>query len=76
MIDVLGIGWCFTAWAMLGAFCAPLLLLERANGMKWRLRRLETTIQEGVITPGSPTVQSSLDKAKQGTCIEKGESSN
>ncbi|KAK2599452.1 hypothetical protein N8I77_011206 [Diaporthe amygdali] len=39
MIDRLGIGWTFTFFALCGALCGPLMLLQMKRGQCWRRRR-------------------------------------
>ena len=36
VIDGVGVGWCFTIYAVIGAFSVPLFLLLRRYGEKWR----------------------------------------
>lgn len=36
MIDGVGVGWCFTILAAIGAVCIPLLILLRSRGLAWR----------------------------------------
>jgi len=71
MINVLGIGWCFTVWAILGVLCVPLLLIERANGMKWRIHRLSTVTEEEVTIPDCTISESVVNTVTQDTCIEE-----
>ncbi|KAI9848523.1 MAG: hypothetical protein M1837_007192 [Sclerophora amabilis] len=35
-IDGVGVGWCFTIYAVIGALAVPLLLVPRQYGWKWR----------------------------------------
>ena len=36
LIDAIGVGWCFTVYAITGAFCIPIFALLRSRGMQWR----------------------------------------
>ena len=36
VIDGVGVGWCFTLYAVIGAFSVPLFLVLRRSGEKWR----------------------------------------
>ena len=48
MIDRLGVGWCFTVFAGIGAVTIPLLLMERHYGLAWRRKRdLKLGAKEG-----------------------------
>ncbi|CAF9907940.1 MAG: hypothetical protein HETSPECPRED_007942 [Heterodermia speciosa] len=41
MIDSVGVGWCFTIFAAIGALCVPSLLLLRSRGLAWRLGKVD-----------------------------------
>lgn len=36
LIDAIGVGWCFTIYAIIGALCIPIFVLLRSHGMQWR----------------------------------------
>ena len=36
LIDAIGVGWCFTVYAIIGALCIPVFVLLRSHGMQWR----------------------------------------
>ena len=36
LIDGIGVGWCFTVYALIGALCIPCAALLRSRGMQWR----------------------------------------
>ena len=36
LIDFIGVGWCFTIYAIIGALCIPIFVLLRSHGMQWR----------------------------------------
>ena len=36
LIDAVGVGWCFTIYASIGALCIPMFVLLRSHGMQWR----------------------------------------
>ena len=36
LIDAVGVGWCFTIYASIGALCIPIFVLLRSHGMQWR----------------------------------------
>lgn len=36
LIDAIGVGWCFTLYAILGALCIPIFAVLRSHGMQWR----------------------------------------
>lgn len=36
LIDAIGVGWCFTIYAIIGALCIPIFVLLRTHGMLWR----------------------------------------
>lgn len=36
LIDTVGVGWCFTVFAVAGALCIPLFILLKYYGMQWR----------------------------------------
>lgn len=36
LIDAIGVGWCFTIYAIIGALCIPIFALLRSHGMQWR----------------------------------------
>ncbi|KAF1955024.1 hypothetical protein CC80DRAFT_392181, partial [Byssothecium circinans] len=36
MIRAMGVGWCFTTFALLGALCGPLLCVLKEKGEFWR----------------------------------------
>ena len=36
LIDAIGVGWCFTIYAIIGALCIPIFVLLRTHGMQWR----------------------------------------
>ena len=36
LIDAIGVGWCFTLYAIIGALCIPIFVLLRSHGMQWR----------------------------------------
>lgn len=36
LIDAVGVGWCFTIYAIIGALCMPIFVLLRSHGMQWR----------------------------------------
>ena len=40
MIDNVGVGWCFTVFAAIGALCIPSLWLLRSRGLAWRLKEV------------------------------------
>ena len=41
IIDSVGVGWCFTIFAAIGALCVPFLLLLRLRGLAWRLGKAD-----------------------------------
>ncbi|KAI9760344.1 MAG: hypothetical protein M4579_001748 [Chaenotheca gracillima] len=45
LIDRVGVGWCFTMYAIIGALCAPMCLALRQWGWGWRKRQIERAKQ-------------------------------
>lgn len=65
LIDAIGVGWCFTFYAIIGALCIPIFVLLRSHGMQWR------TGSRGPSNCAARTEQSSQDPHIQGTNTEK-----
>lgn len=36
LIGTIGVGWCFTLYASIGALCVPIFVVLRSHGMQWR----------------------------------------
>ena len=36
LVDAVGVGWCFTIYAIIGALCVPIFVPLRSHGMQWR----------------------------------------
>ena len=65
LIDAIGVGWCFTFYAVIGALCIPILMLLRSHGMQWRT---------GVCRPhgyAAGTEESPQDPRIRGTTSDK-----
>ncbi|KAF2640366.1 putative major facilitator superfamily transporter [Massarina eburnea CBS 473.64] len=43
MVRGMGVGWCFTTFALFGASCAPLLYVLKKRGERWRSRAIVTS---------------------------------
>ena len=65
LIDAIGVGWCFTVYAVLGALCIPIFVLLRSHGMRWR------TGSRGPHGCAARTKESSHDRRIRGTISGK-----
>lgn len=65
LIDVIGVGWCFTVYAIIGALCIPIFALLRSHGMQWR------TGSRGPHGCAARTEESSQDPQIRGTVSGK-----
>ena len=36
LVDAVGVGWCFSVYAIVGALCIPIFAMLRSRGMQWR----------------------------------------
>ena len=43
MINSVGLGWCFTIYAVMGLLCAPICMVLRQRGWEWRKKKSEIT---------------------------------
>ncbi len=65
LIDAIGVGWCFTVYAIIGSLCIPIFVLLRSHGMQWR------TGSRGPQGCAARTEESSQDPRIRGTTSRK-----
>lgn len=51
MLDAVGVGWCFSIFAVVGAACAPVFILLRYRGLEWRRAKMISRTPEDTSVP-------------------------